>query len=127
MCEGCYKLEISNLEIKKYIKTAILIIPLFALFIWFLILLLVIIIENITQGVFFTDWINFINSYNFFIEPLQILLHPIVFSILIATVLYGIISRGIHLKNKVFFFTINITLGLLILIIYVFVIILLFS
>jgi hypothetical protein len=127
LCEGCSKLDSSNQDIKRYISIGAAIIPIIAFSVWFLILLLVIIIENITQSVFFADWINFVNSYNFFIEPLQILLHPIVFSTLIATFLYGIITRGISIKNKVSFFTINIILGFLILIIYIFLIILLFS
>ncbi len=127
LCPECASLVDTKKTLKSYLLIGVFIVPLLAVGMWFMLNFAVIGVELLTGGDFFSEWINFSQTYNFLNEPFDILYHPIFFSLILSIFSFIIVARGIRLEKKSGYYIMFFIGWIITLIIYVFLVISLFS
>jgi len=127
LCPECASLVETKKTFKSYLVIGIIIVPLLTVVMWFMLNFAVMGVEFITNGDFFSEWVNFYRTYDFLKDPFDFLYHPIFFSPILSIITFIVVTRGIRSVKKPAYY-IMFLVGLIItLMIYVFLVISLFS
>ena len=127
LCPECASLVETKKALKSYLVVGVIIIPLLAVVMWFMLNFAVMGVEVITGGDFFSEWVDFYRTYDFLKKPFDILYHPIFFSLILSLLSFIVVTRGIRLKKKTVYYIMFLIGLILTLMIYVFIVISLFS
>lgn len=127
LCPECASLVETKKTLKSSLLIGVIIIPLIAVVMWFMLNFAVMGVEFITNGDFFSEWVNFYQTYDFLNEPFDILYHPIFFSLILSIFSFIIIARGIRLEKNPGYYIMFFIGWIITLMIYVFLVISLFS
>jgi len=100
LCPECASLVETKKTIRYYLLIGVITVPLLSIVMWFILNFAVVGVEIITNGDFFSEWVNFYRTYDFLKEPFEILYHPILFAVILSSFSFIVIARGIRLKKK---------------------------
>ncbi len=127
MCEKCMVLEKHEGKLLQYLVIGALVIPFLTIIMWNAIINMIFVVENFTDGDFYSEWMNFYLTHDFLEVPFEFLYHPLAFSILLAIISFIIIFYGINQKQQIGYYLIFAIAWIITLVIYIFLVIILFS
>ncbi len=127
MCPECDSLVEVKKDLKSYVAIGVVVIPLVSVVMWFAINIVVLWVEDLTSGDFFSEWVEFYNTYNFLQEAFEFFYHPFFFSLILGIFSYTVIFKGVRNKKDFVYYIISFLIWIIVAVIYVFLVITRFS
>ncbi len=127
LCPECASLVEVKHNLRLYVAIGVVAIPLLSAIMWFAINVVILWVEDLTSGDFFSEWVEFYNTYNFLKEAFEFFYHPIFFSLILGIFTYTVIFIVGRNKNGFVFYFGGFLMWIIIAVIYVFLVITRFS
>lgn len=127
LCPECSSLVEIKKDLKFYLIIGVVAIPLLSLLMWFAINFVVLWVEDLTSGDFFSEWVEYYSTYNFLKKAFEFIYHPISFSVVLGCFSYTVIFKGVRNMKGLFYYITSFLIWIIITVIYVFLVITRFS